>query len=172
MRKLISAFCAAAFMASANIVPLAASPLVSPPRLEANDSLVQARSRCHRCYRSGNRHYSKRHYSSRSYGKRHYSSRNYGKRHYSNRHYGKRHYANRYYKHRRHNYNYYYDDWWWGPGLFFGGALLGYQQPYYRSYGGDAHVAWCYRRYRSYREWDNTFQPYHGPRRLCISPYG
>ncbi len=34
-----------------------------------------------------------------------------------------------------------------------------------------AHVAWCQRRYRSYRVWDNTFQPYHGPRRACISPY-
>jgi hypothetical protein len=35
----------------------------------------------------------------------------------------------------------------------------------------DAHVAWCYSRYRSYRDWDNTFQPYNGPRRECRSPY-
>lgn len=34
-----------------------------------------------------------------------------------------------------------------------------------------AHVEWCYNRYRSYRHWDNTFQPYHGPRRQCYSPY-
>ncbi|PBC03276.1 BA14K family protein [Mesorhizobium sp. WSM3860] len=34
-----------------------------------------------------------------------------------------------------------------------------------------AHVQWCYDRYRSYRAWDNTFQPYNGPRRQCISPY-
>ena len=34
-----------------------------------------------------------------------------------------------------------------------------------------AHLNWCYDRYRSYREWDNTFQPYHGPRRACYSPY-
>lgn len=34
-----------------------------------------------------------------------------------------------------------------------------------------AHVHWCYNRYRSYRVWDNTFQPYHGPRRACRSPY-
>ena len=33
------------------------------------------------------------------------------------------------------------------------------------------HVDWCYDRYRSYRESDNTFQPYNGPRRECISPY-
>lgn len=36
---------------------------------------------------------------------------------------------------------------------------------------GPAHVNWCYNRYRSYRAWDNTFQPYHGPRRPCYSPY-
>ena len=34
-----------------------------------------------------------------------------------------------------------------------------------------AHVQWCDARYRSYRAWDNSFQPYHGPRRQCISPY-
>ena len=33
------------------------------------------------------------------------------------------------------------------------------------------HVDWCYARYKSYRHWDNTFQPYHGPRRQCFSPY-
>jgi len=42
---------------------------------------------------------------------------------------------------------------------------------YYRVGVGDAHVRWCYARYRSYRAWDNTFQPYYGPRRACISPY-
>lgn len=36
---------------------------------------------------------------------------------------------------------------------------------------GRAHVEWCYDRYRSYRHWDNSFQPYHGPRRQCYSPY-
>ncbi|MGB3387422.1 MAG: BA14K family protein [Pseudaminobacter sp.] len=34
-----------------------------------------------------------------------------------------------------------------------------------------AHVNWCYNRYRSYRAYDNTFQPYNGPRRQCYSPY-
>ncbi|MFC6486905.1 BA14K family protein [Nitratireductor sp. GCM10026969] len=34
-----------------------------------------------------------------------------------------------------------------------------------------AHVGWCYDRYRSYRASDNTFQPYNGPRRQCVSPY-
>jgi hypothetical protein len=34
-----------------------------------------------------------------------------------------------------------------------------------------AHVNWCHARYRSYRVWDNTFQPHRGPRRQCISPF-
>ena len=59
-----------------------------------------------------------------------------------------------------------------------------YYRPYYqprayyapaprRYYGGgtNAHVAWCYDRYRSYRAYDNTYQPYGGPRRECRSPY-
>lgn len=68
-----------------------------------------------------------------------------------------------------------------------GGALLGgllannygyHERPYgyyehppivvYRT--GNAHVAWCYDRYRSYRASDNTFQPNHGPRQQCIAP--
>jgi len=37
--------------------------------------------------------------------------------------------------------------------------------------GSNRHLAWCYDRYRSYRLSDNSFQPYHGPRRECLSPY-
>jgi hypothetical protein len=33
------------------------------------------------------------------------------------------------------------------------------------------HVAWCEDHYRSYRHSDNSFKPYNGPRRECISPY-
>lgn len=36
----------------------------------------------------------------------------------------------------------------------------------------DAHVEWCLQRYRSYRLEDNSYQPYGGPRRQCISPFG
>lgn len=51
-----------------------------------------------------------------------------------------------------------------------------YVQPaprrYYRTQRlSSAHVQWCYDRYRSYRAWDNTFQPYGGPRQQCWSPY-
>ena len=33
------------------------------------------------------------------------------------------------------------------------------------------HHNWCDRRYRSYRRFDGTFQPYSGGRRLCNSPF-
>ena len=44
-----------------------------------------------------------------------------------------------------------------------------YRAPRY-SYG-PRHHDWCYARYRSYRASDGTYQPYHGPRRRCNSPY-
>ena len=46
-----------------------------------------------------------------------------------------------------------------------------YHRRAYRRDYHSLHVDWCYDRYRSYRHWDNTFQPYHGPRRQCVSPY-
>ena len=35
----------------------------------------------------------------------------------------------------------------------------------------DAHTAYCVNRYRSYDVATDTFQPNHGPRRACVSPY-
>lgn len=67
---------------------------------------------------------------------------------------------------------------WYGPG--WGGPGVGiyidppaprYRPRYYTRRASDPHVEWCYARYRSYREWDNTWQPNRGPRRECISPY-
>ena len=34
-----------------------------------------------------------------------------------------------------------------------------------------AHIAWCYDRWLSYRVRDNTYQPRHGHRKQCRSPY-
>jgi hypothetical protein len=65
-------------------------------------------------------------------------------------------------------------------GAIIGGALAQprYEQRYAPRYsaprryvGGNSHVNWCYSRYRSYRAYDNTFQPYNGPRQQCYSPY-
>ena len=83
----------------------------------------------------------------------------------------------------------YHDGYWYPPAAFALGAIIGgaiaappyygpryyepryYDRRVYRAPQGSAHVRWCYNRYRSYRVWDNTFQPYHGPRRQCWSPY-
>lgn len=59
---------------------------------------------------------------------------------------------------------YRYDRRYWGPP-----PVRRYRPPVYR--GGNPHVRWCYNRYRSYRAYDNTFQPNYGPRRQCYSPY-
>jgi hypothetical protein len=57
-------------------------------------------------------------------------------------------------------------------GYYNNGYYNGYYAPrrYYSS-ASSAHVRWCYNRYRSYRAWDNTFQPYNGQRQQCYSPY-
>ena len=34
-----------------------------------------------------------------------------------------------------------------------------------------AHDEWCSSQFRSYRAEDNSYQPYHGPREPCVSPY-
>jgi hypothetical protein len=87
------------------------------------------------------------------------------------------------YPYRRPGYRYY-NGFWFPGGAFIAGAIIGgaianggYYDggvgPRYYLDGnpGGGHVQWCYNRYRSYRAWDNTFQPYHGPRRQCYSPY-
>ena len=75
----------------------------------------------------------------------------------------------RYYKKR-----YYYPKPYYGPryyGRTYGRTPYYRPAPRYRAYGSRAHVNYCFRKYRSYRVSDNTFQPYHGPRRQCRSPY-
>ncbi|WP_425607325.1 BA14K family protein [Roseibium sediminicola] len=33
------------------------------------------------------------------------------------------------------------------------------------------HVSWCHNRFKSFKTYDNTYQPYNGPRAQCWSPY-
>lgn len=97
------------------------------------------------------------------------SDRNFNRNHYWKR----RHFKNR--RHIRRNI---------GPSIYFGLGLVpayryvdptpNYIAPrrLYRAQGmGQSHVNWCYARYKSYRAWDNTFQPFNGPRQQCWSPY-
>lgn len=86
------------------------------------------------------------------------------------------HNGHRGYRHHRPGYRYH-NGFWFPAGAFIAGAIIGgalnnaTQPPRYYRGGGSAHVSWCYNRYRSYREYDNTFQPYNGPRQQCYSPY-
>jgi hypothetical protein len=69
----------------------------------------------------------------------------------------------------------YYDCGYYGCGSYYYGPRVVYRpRVIYRTRGrlSAAHVQWCYDRYRSYRAYDNTYQPYNGPRRQCYSPYG
>ncbi|QSY95206.1 BA14K family protein [Rhizobium bangladeshense] len=69
-----------------------------------------------------------------------------------------------------------YNGYWYPLAAFGAGAVIGgaIAQPRYVAPAprmGSSHVAWCANRYRSYRAYDNTFQPYNGPRQQCYSPY-
>lgn len=70
---------------------------------------------------------------------------------------------------RRHN-----DGNWYPLALFgLGAAIIGGMatQPRVGVAMPSAHVRWCLGRYRSYDTYSNTFQPYNGPRQVCMSPY-
>lgn len=92
------------------------------------------------------------------------------------RHNGDRAYWGNYrgYRHHRHGYRQY-RGFWFPPAAFATGAIVGgiiaNSGPSYSGGLPSAHYRWCDDRYRSYRAWDNTFQPYNGPRRQCYSPY-
>ena len=82
------------------------------------------------------------------------------------------------YRHQRPGYRRHNDGWWYPLAAFgLGAAIIGgmaaQQAP--RPRLGVAlprdHVRWCQMRYRSYDAYTNTFQPYNGPRQVCVSPY-
>lgn len=82
------------------------------------------------------------------------------RRYYGDRYNGDRYYRDRYY--RRHD----------NTGAIIGGLAAGAiiggiiaSQP--RVSAGSSHAEYCYSRYRSYRAYDNTYQPTYGPRRQC-----
>jgi len=141
--------------AFSGIAPAQAFPSIDRSKIQTSD-VQQVES-----YRSswgigrygGNRRYIRRHHRDRSY--------------YRNGGYYR--HGGRYYRHRGDNF-----------GAAFGGlaagAIIGglLAQPRYsggeRYYRGGSHADWCSARYRSYQAYDNTFQPYNGGRRQCVSP--
>jgi hypothetical protein len=79
------------------------------------------------------------------------------------------------YRNYRPGYRRYDDGFWYPAGAFVAGAIIGgaiaNSQPEVVIREGGDHTQWCYNRYRSYRAYDNTFQPNNGPRQQCYSPY-
>lgn len=75
------------------------------------------------------------------------------------------------YRSHRHGYREH-NGWWFPLAAFAAGApIAGAAQPAPVYVAPNPHVDWCARTYRSYNPYDNTFQPYYGPRQYCISPY-
>jgi hypothetical protein len=159
MKRLTSYLCAAAMAVSAagfGVVGANAQPLPVPTNIQAPGALsdviqVQRRGEQHR----GQRGFERR-----------------GDRAYYRGHRGYRQARPGWRQHQ---------GWWFPPAAFVAGAIIGgaigqpqqQRAPQPRRGGmSQAHVSWCYDRYRSYRASDNTFQPYQGPRRACRSPYG
>lgn len=77
------------------------------------------------------------------------------------------------YRERRSGYRYHEGFWFplaaFAAGALIGGAIVSSPPPPPPS---NPHVEWCRAHYRSYNPYDNTFQPYGGPRAYCRSPYG
>ncbi|MEM5471976.1 BA14K family protein [Hoeflea sp. AS60] len=91
-------------------------------------------------------------------------------------HHNKRGYYNghRGYRQQRRGYREY-NGYWFPPSAFSFGVIIGGQNRGFSNvrpgYTNPQHVRWCESQYRSYRARDNSFQPYHGPRRQCSSPF-
>jgi hypothetical protein len=68
----------------------------------------------------------------------------------------------------------FYRGYWFPPAAFATGVVVGrtlaYPVPPARRLTA-VHIEWCFDHYRSYRAYDNTYQPYDGPRDQCWSPY-
>ena len=151
MFKIVSSLCAAAMALSVPMIaPAVAMPISAPTWTQDGATNVQYRDEDGR-YRGWRGGYQRRGNDAFYNGHRGYRQQRRG--------------------YRQHN------GFWFPPAAFIAGAIIGgaigNQSPPVRVRpGGNAHVEWCYDRYRSYRASDNSFQPYNGARRQCRSPYG
>ncbi|MBL8692446.1 MAG: BA14K family protein [Rhodospirillaceae bacterium] len=110
-----------------------------------------------------------------SYDRRRFDGRSFDRSRYSDRFERRGDFAyyngHRGYRYRRDGYREH-NGFWFPLAAFAAGALIaGAAQPAPVVVAPNPHVDWCRRTYRSYNPYDNTFQPYHGPRAYCISPY-
>ena len=172
MKKFLSALCATALTASiavAGALPANSAPIYVPkaPTVEHSDVVkVQDFRWKRRGGRDGARFGNRRNFNNNWDGSR----RNWDGPRRIDRRAG---WYNGYrgYPYKRYGYRYH-DGFWFPAGAFITGAIVGgaiaNSNSYYRGGGGSAHVEWCYDRYRSYRAYDNTFQPYNGPRLSAI----
>jgi hypothetical protein len=165
MNKLLSGLCAttlAVSFAAATTAPVNAAPVFVPRTAPVTTDVQQAQYNSNEMWRMRRGMGRAMRYQSGNWQAR----RNFQRRGDWNSYNGYRGY--RYHRPGYHSYN----GWWYPAAAFVAGALITSaivnQQ---RVNSGNAHVDWCYSRYRSYRAYDNTYQPYYGPRRQCYSPY-
>ncbi len=127
-------------------------PMVKPIQATTDNVVVPVQ------FRDGERRF----YRDRAYRHRDRDFRRpYARQGYYNGHRGYREYRRGY---RQHN-GYWFPLAAFATGAIIGGAVSGARPSY-----GSNHQQWCASRYRSYRAYDNTFQPNNGPRRQCVSP--
>jgi len=168
MRKIVSGVLATVLSVSfvgAEMLPASAASIYVPQANTASSDIVPVVDRGGGREASGGRVYIPR---SRHYrGDRHWD----GGRHYS-RDRARYWRGHRGYDHYRPGYRRHGDLWFplaaFAAGAIISGAIANDAPP---AYSGNAHVQYCYNRYKSYRASDNTFQPYNGPRQQCRSPY-
>lgn len=153
MTRFKSTLCAAVALsfAASSAIPVAAAPLFVPKAQSAVDNVIDVQMRDQNRF-------------DRRQPRRDGRFERRGNIGYYNGHRG--------YHERRPGYRYH-NGYWFPAAAFIAGAIISGAIANDRpARSGSAHVEWCYDRYRSYREWDNTFQPYNGPRQQCRSPYG
>ncbi|HEV2901323.1 MAG TPA: BA14K family protein [Pseudaminobacter sp.] len=188
MRKILSGLCAttlAASFAIASVVPVNAAPVVVPQAPVAQSDVIQIQSRgrqameerlIRRQFRGDRRQFRGDRREFRREARQ--DSREFRRDARQDRRDFRRDRDYAWYRGHR-GYRYYrpgyreYNGFWFPLAAFAAGAIISgaiNDQPVY-SGGGSAHVQWCYDRWRSYRSYDNTYQPSNGPRRQCVSPY-
>jgi hypothetical protein len=177
MKNILSGLCATALaftFAVTAVVPVNAAPIVVVPKAESmtDVKLVQSGPEWRRLQRRGIRQDRRQFRRDFRQDRRQYRRevRRDRREFRRDRDYGwyRGHRGYRYYRPGYREYN----GFWFPAAAFLTGAIIGgaiANQPSVSS--GSAHEQWCYNRYRSYRAYDNTYQPYNGPRRQCYSPY-